>query len=403
MVFLPRYLKLDGPYIFKAVQMIERVQVDGKEIVLVGTAHVSAESAKEVEAVIDAEDPDVVCVELDEKRYESLTEEEKWKNLEVKEALQEGKGSVLLMNILLSIYQKRIGESMDIKPGAEMLAAVDAAKERDVPVSLIDRDIQDTLRDALNSLSTLEKLKLFSYGAYGIFSNETITEEQIEEMKDANIVDSLITDLGDQFPSLKENFLDKRDTHMAANIRKLEADKVVVVVGAAHVSGIKEKLTWEKLEEPDRAATKQFSVLKALKYGIPLLILGMFSYIFLFVGIDAARDAFIFWFLINGGLSALAALIARSHPFTIIAAFLTAPFASVNPAVPTGLVAAYTENVFRPPKVGDLEAIGNISGYGSFWSNSALRLILIFFLVNLGSSIGTYLGAGYLAKILTGA
>ncbi len=383
--------------------MIERVQLDGKEVVLVGTAHVSEESATQATEVIDQENPDVVCVELDEKRYESLTEEEQWKNLEVKQALQEGKGSVLLMNVLLSIYQKRIGQSLDIRPGAEMVAAVDAAKERDIPVSLIDRDIQDTLRDALNALSIIEKMKLLSFGVYGFFADTAVTQEQVEEMKDANIVDSMITELGDQFPAIKENFLDKRDTHMAHNIRQLEADKVVVIVGAAHVSGIKEKLTRDTLPELSPAATPRFSAFKAVKYGIPLLIVSMFAYIFFGIGIDAARNAFLFWLLINGGLAATAAIIARSHPFTVITTLLTAPFASVNPAVPTGLIAAYTENIFRPPKVGDLEAISDIVSYKEFWSNSALRLILIFFLVNLGSSLGTYIGAGYLAKVLAGA
>jgi pheromone shutdown-related protein TraB len=383
--------------------MIERVTIDGTEVVLVGTAHVSADSADEAVQVIDDENPDVVCVELDEKRYESLTAEEQWKNLEVKEALKEGKGSVLLMNILLSVYQKRIGASLDIRPGAEMVAAVDAADDRDIPVSLIDRDIQDTLHDALNALSMTEKLKLLSFGAYGLIADETVTQEDVEELREANIVDSMITQLGDRFPSLKATFLDKRDTHMARRIQELEAENVVVIVGAAHVSGIKEKLTWDSIPAIEPAPTRRFSPFKALKYGIPLLILGMFTYIFVSVGIDAARDAFLFWVLINGGLAATAAVIARAHPFTVVTAFLSAPVASVNPAIPTGLVAAYTENVFSPPTVGDLEAISDIVSYRDFWSNSALRLILIFFLVNLASSIGSYIGAGYLAKVLTGA
>ncbi len=383
--------------------MIERVTVDGTEVVLVGTAHVSEQSAREVEAVIDAEDPDVVCVELDEKRYESLTEEEQWKNLQVREALKEGKGSLLLMNIVLSIYQRRIGESLDVKPGSEMLAAVNAAKDRDVPVNLIDRDIQDTIRDAMSSLSLLEKMKLLSYGLYGLLDDTEISQEQIDEMTESNIVDNLVTELGDEFPGLKTTFLDKRDTHMAANIRKIEADKVVAVVGAAHVRGITKKLQTPDITTPETVPTRRISVFTMLKYGIPMLILSMFAYIFYTIGPAAARDAFLVWFGLNAVLAGTMAIVARAHPATISVAAVSAPFFSITPPMPTGLVAAYTENRFNPPTVGDLESIGTVKSYREFWSNTALRLILIFFLVNLGSSLGTYIGAGYLATIMAGA
>ncbi len=382
--------------------MIERVQMDGTEVVLVGTAHVSRESAEEVEDTIADEEPDAVCVELDEKRYDSLQNEDQWKNLHVRDALKDGKGSLLLMNVILSIYQRRIGESLDVKPGSEMMAAVTAAEERDIPINLIDRDIQDTIREAMSSLSIFEKLKLMTYGIYGLIEDTEITKDQIEEMKDANIVDSLVTELGDEFPSLKTTFLDKRDSHMAASIRDIEADKIVAVVGAAHVNGIKKKLQRTDTAKPGAVPERRISVFTALKYGIPAMILGMFSYIFYLLGPGAAWDAFLVWAGLNAAGAGVMALIAKAHPATVGISAITAPFASITPPMPTGLIAAYTENRFNPPTVGDLESIGSVDSYQDFWTNTALRLLLIFFLVNVGSSIATYIGAGYLASIMAG-
>lgn len=383
--------------------MRERVQLADKSVILVGTAHVSAESAAEVEQVIDDEDPDVVCVELDADRYESLQEEERWKNLEVRDALRDGKGSLLLLNIVLSIYQQQVGDAMDIRPGEEMLAAIDAAEAHGTPVELIDRDIQDTIQDTIQSLSLREKFKLLSYGIYGWFADEEVTETDIEELKESNMVDSIVDELGEAFPGLKTQFLDKRDAYMARRIQETDADTVVAVVGAAHVRGIAEHLRSGDIPAVEPPEERLINPLKAVKYGVPALIVGMFAWILYSLGFAAARDAFLVWFALNAGLSGIAAALAKSHPFTVIAAALTAPFASVNPAMPTGLIAAYVENRFHPPTVGDLEEIGAVADYSAFWTNSALRLLLVFFLVNMGSAIASYIGAGYLAHVLAGA
>ncbi|MFB6265690.1 MAG: TraB/GumN family protein, partial [Candidatus Nanohaloarchaea archaeon] len=347
--------------------MIERVSLDGKEIVLVGTAHVSRESREEVSRVIEEEEPDTVCVELDEKRYESLKNEAGWKGKDVAEALEEGKGFLLLLNVLMSIYQRKIGESLQVDPGSEMLEAVEAAERIGAGHRLIDRDISDTMRSAVEGLTLREKTRLVFQTFSSFFRGEEVTEDDLEELKDEDVLKAVVEELGGDFPSLKTAFLDERDAYMAERIRELDADKVVAVVGAAHLEGVRRRLeegSEEKVPGPVRKSHVPWT--KIVSYGVPIAIVGMFVYVFAFVGFEAGKEAFLFWFLINGILAGLGSIVSRAHPLTTVTAFLAAPFASVNPAVPTGLVAAYTENRLRPPKVGDLEEVGSISEFGEF-------------------------------------
>ncbi|MFB6167028.1 MAG: TraB/GumN family protein, partial [Candidatus Nanohaloarchaea archaeon] len=370
--------------------MIERVKLEDREVVLLGTAHVSGESVDEVSRVLEEEKPDAVCVELDEKRYESLRDKKGWEDKDVTEALEEGKGSLLLVNVLLSIYQRKLGESLQVEPGSEMLEAVEEAEERGTEFHLVDRDISDTVSSAVDGLTFLEKFRLAYYSLASFFEDGEVSEEDIEELKERDALEAVVEELGGEFPSLKRAFLDERDHHMAERIREVEADRIVAVLGAAHVKGVAEILReGTEAEVEDKKPGRSIPWGKAVSYGVPAAIVGMFLYIFAFVGLDAGRDAFVFWFLINGSLAGVGALISRSHPLTAVISFLAAPFTSINPALPSGLVAAYTENRVRPPKVGDLEAVGQVSRFSDLWENTALKLLLIFFMVNLGSSIGS--------------
>lgn len=382
--------------------MQRRVEVDGTEYVLVGTAHVSAESVSEVGDIIDAEEPDAVAVELDRDRYDSLRDADGWADLDVTEVLSEGKGHLLLLNVLLAIYQRRLGSNVDVRPGAEMLAAVDAAEERDVPIELIDRDVSETMRAALDGLTVREKLRLVAALTGSLFgSGEEVTAEDIEELKERDALEAVMTELGGTFPSIHKAFLTDRDAYMAGKLREMESDHVVAVVGAAHVDGIAERLESGDVAVEEVEPGIGRHLWTAVSYGVPALIVGMFAYIFLFVGVGAGASAFSVWFMLNAAGGGLGALAARAHPGTVLAAALAAPFTSVNPALPSGLVAAYVENRFDPPTVGDLEAVATVDSYGAFWDNRALNLVLVFLLVNVGSSIASYLGGGYLAQLIT--
>lgn len=380
--------------------MIERVSLPGKEVVLVGTAHVSSESVEDVEQVLDEEGPDVVCVELDPQREEALRDRSGWRGMDIPTALKERKGGMLLLNVILSIEQRRMGDAFDVTPGREMLHAMDLAAERGIQTELIDRDIQETVQDALNSLTLLEKARLL-YGMFGaFFKDEEVTAEDVEAMKEQGVIEELVAEMGTDFPALKEAFLTRRDRHMAARIRDTNADKVMAVVGAAHVQGIAEHLRSDHIPAVQPIPPKRFSVMTALTYGVPAVILGMFAAILLTQGAAVFRQAFTVWFLLNAGGAALGAIISRAHPVTVGVAFLAAPFTSINPALPAGLVAAYVEARLDPPTVGDLEAVGEAASFRAFWDNGALQLLLIFFLVNLGSALATYGGGGYLASLL---
>ncbi|MDY6761633.1 MAG: TraB/GumN family protein [Candidatus Nanohaloarchaea archaeon] len=382
--------------------MQERITVDGTDIVLLGTAHVSDESVGEVNSVIREEEPDTVAVELDQDRFEALVNDLGWAEMDVSQALKEGKGAMLLANVLLSVYQRKLGDHLDMDPGADMLAAVNAADTAGVPVTMIDRDIGATLRSALDTLTVWEKGRLFTELVLSMFSGGTISEEDIEELKEQDVLTAAVDELGAAYPGIKHAFIDERDVYMAEQLRQIDADTVVAVVGAAHVDGIKQALTAQHPVPRTTSETggRGFPIIPVFKYGVPALIVGMLAYIFLFVGVAAGSQAFAVWFLLNGVLAAAGAVVARSHPATVLASFLAAPFTSINPALPSGLVAAYVEARFDPPQVKDLEAVGDVASLDAFWSNTALNLVLVFMLVNVGSSIASYLGAGYLAQII---
>lgn len=382
--------------------MQRRVEVGGREIVLVGTAHVSRDSIAEVREVIAAEEPDAVCVELDAKRFEALQDDTGWREMDVTTALKDGKGTLLLLTVLLSIYQRRLGDAMEMRPGAEMLEAAELAAEQDIPVELIDRDVSETMRAALQGLTMREKLRLVAGMGAGLFSSaDELTAEEVEALKEQDALEVVVTELGGAYPGLKRAFLDDRDAHMARKLLEMDAERVVAVVGAAHVDGIAARL---ESGETDVDAPRRGLVgpaLTALQYAVPLVIVGMLAYIFLFVGVAAGTRAFTVWFLLNGVAAALGAVAARAHPVTVIASFLVAPFTSLNPILPSGLVAAWVENRMDAPTVADLEAVGEVEDYRAFWDNQALKLVLVFLLVNLGSGIASYVGGGYLAQLIS--
>jgi len=90
-------------------ETVKRIIIGGREIVLVGTAHVSKESVEEVARIIREEMPGRVCVEIDQSRYVSMTEGNSWQKLDISEVLRQKKGFLLLANLMLASFQRRIG------------------------------------------------------------------------------------------------------------------------------------------------------------------------------------------------------------------------------------------------------------------------------------------------------
>ena len=360
--------------------MIEEVDLGDRKITLVGTAHVSKESRDEVRNTIEDNNPDFIGIELDEDRYESLREGSGWTDLNILEAIKNGKGFLLLLNLVLSIYQRRMGLEQDVKPGEELLEAVYSAEENNIEYGLIDRDINETFRLALSELGLIEKAKLL---ASPLFQAEEI---DVEDLKEDNMLNTIIKSLEEEFPGLKKVFLDDRNKFMAQKILEKDFEHAVVVVGAAHVEGLSEDLKKTEEELEIKQHSKRFSVpwAKLAKYGIPLAIISMIIYSF-HTGFSNGVTNLGVWIGTNSLLAMLGAVLAGSSLLTWIASFIISPISSINPLLPAGLVASYVEASVDPPTVKELEDIAEIENYRELWDNQVGVILLTFFLVNLGS------------------
>lgn len=375
---------------------VEIFTVNGREFILIGTAHISQESTDLVRAVIEQEQPDVVCVELDDQRYKTLSEKSKWENLDLKQIIRQKQLMTLLINLLLASYQRRLGQQLGVAPGTELLEATRVAQELNIPLALVDRDVRITLRRAWNSMSFWEKMKLLGSGFVGAVEGEEISEEMLSEIRQSDVLTELMNELGEFMPVLKGVLIDERDTYIAQKTRDAVGDKVVAVVGAGHLSGIKRALLENRQE--DLSLIEQVPppspVGKIIGWGIPAIIIGMIVYIGVTQGASAAGDNLLYWFLVNGIPSAIGGIIAWAHPFTIAAAFFGAPFTSLTPVIGAGYVAAFVQAYYAPPVVREFQTVGDdISQWRMWWKNKLLRVLLVFILTSLGSIVGTYLGA----------
>ena len=370
--------------------MKEQIEVDGKEITIVGTAHISKESREEVRDTIEEVRPDLVAVELDQNRFDSLRDESGWKDLEISEAIRDGKGNLLLLNLILSIYQRKLGLEEGMKPGAELMAGVEKAEELGIEYALIDQDINKTLNRAISSLTLLDKLRLVA----SMIMPGGEDEMDVEALKDGDMLGSIIEELEDEFPELKRVFLDERNSYIAEKLLEREFESAVVVVGAAHVEGLKEELEKEKRDLVEEEFNR-LPWMKIANYGFTALVfLGLgFSF---YTSIDQGITNLGIWIGGNSILAMIGAIIARSHPITWIVSFIASPLTSVNPVLPAGLVAAYSEAKINSPKVEDLESITDIENYRELWDNQVGIILLTFLLVNLGSGAGALISGLYI-------
>ena len=382
---------------------VEIFTVNGREFILIGTAHISQESTDLVRSVIEQEHPDVVCVELDEQRYKTLSEKNKWENLDLKQIIRQKQLMTLLVNLLLASYQRRLGQQLGVAPGTELLEATKVAQELGIPLSLVDRDVRITLRRAWNSMSFWEKMKLLGSGFVGAVEGEEISEEMLSEIRQSDVLTELMNELGEFMPVLKGVLIDERDTYIAQKTRDAEGDKVVAVVGAGHLSGIKRALLENRMD--DLSLIEQVPppspVGKIIGWGIPAIIIGMIVYIGITQGASAAGDNLLYWFLVNGIPSAIGAVIAWAHPLTIAASFFGAPLTSLTPVIGAGYVAAFVQAYYAPPVVREFQTVGDdIGQWRMWWKNKLLRVLLVFILTSLGSIVGTYLGAAQIISNL---
>lgn len=332
---------------------IERISVEGKEIILVGTAHVSRESAELARKTIIEEKPEVVGIELDFPRFAQLLYGPQWESQDPEELMQGNRPYMFLLTLWLEGIQKRIGDELGVKPGSEMLEAFRSAQESGIPVALLDRDIRITMGRALALSSAAEKarlmLELIASGIFGL--GEKITPQKIEEMKRQDIMTSLMNELARKAPGIKKVLVDERDEFIAARILSLEAKKIVAVVGAGHLAGIKKHLAskhheiWKISYVP-----KKHSVLGFMPWIFPILLCGLIAFGISFHGIIFLPQALGVWIVSVGLLSALCAMLAKGHFLSAASAFLSAPIAVAFPITPAGRAAAVTEAGIKRPQ-----------------------------------------------------
>ncbi|MGB8218256.1 MAG: TraB/GumN family protein [Candidatus Methanoperedens sp.] len=366
------------------------------KVTIVGTAHVSEKSIAEVNQIIEREKPDIVAVELDRGRYHALKGEEEVREINVKDLLSGGKFNYFLLQWLLAFVQKKIGADMGVKPGAEMLAAIETAEKSGARVALIDRDIQITLGRFWSKMSFFEKLKLFGslIGATLGFGTEEI---DIETVTDEDVVTQLVAELRKVAPSAASILIDERDAFMAKNLLDLSKEgNVVAVVGAGHREGIKKYLDAPESLPPIQELTtlpkKGFSWFKAAAIVIIAMVVGMLALLVYSGGVSLSTllTALLTLFIVQGILSAVGVIIARGHPLSALTAFSLAWFGFLHPFLAIGWLAGIVEAHFRPPTTEDFRTISKAETIKELMQNRLFRIILVAGLANLGSMVGTF-------------
>lgn len=445
-------------------------------IILIGTAHVSKKSVAEVRNAIEKYEPEIVAVELCDKRYQAITKKNQWENTDVMEVIRSGKGFLLLVQTFLAMIQRKFGKEFGVEPGAEMLAAIDEAKKYNLKIALADRDITITFKRAWRLMTIQEKLRLFWYSMKALVGYDRIEEELEEELekkdeelrgkeqkkagatparKDQSIekeetskeaaldrlmqedmISALMEELRSVVPNATKALIDERDQYISKKIygyskgtekefirfkqkkktttvskkaRKIKMTKkgehrVLAVVGAGHLNGIKNNLLkpqkLPKLKELEEVPKKRVSVLKTIGYLIPILFIILFGYLLYFGRWEELMHVLLAWFLINGICSAIGAALALGHPLSIITAFFAAPITSLNPAIGAGWVAGYVEVKVRTPTVKDIKKLSTIETMKEFFGNKLIKVLMVMALANLGSMIGTFLAGYYIGTVV---
>ncbi len=372
---------------------------NGSIIHLVGTAHVSKNSAEEVKEIIEKENPDRVCIELDDGRMKSKKKDSSYENMDIKKIFKEGKGFLLLANTALASFQRRMGQQTGSDPGAEILGAAKIAEEKGIPVSLCDREIQITFRRAWAKSSLWNKLKLLATLISASFSNEKISEEELEELKNEETLESMMKEVAKELPSVKEVLIDERDRYLATSIYTSEGKTKVAVIGAGHTQGIIKTL--EKLEKGE-IGTDTSDIIEIPKPGkggkiaqwiVPTLIVALVVVGIFTSGWDKGLKAFLYWVLANSSCTFVFTLIGGASILTCLLSGLTAPFFVLNPVLGVGLFAGIWQATFKAPKVKDFENLNNDAlTFKGWYKNRILKCLVAFVMSSLGSIFGSLVG-----------
>jgi len=382
-------------------EAIHRLSWEDREVILVGTAHVSRESTELVRSVIEEEQPDTVCVELCQSRFQSIRQRDRWLDMDIIKVIKEKKSFLLLSNLLLASFQKRIADKLDVKPGQEMLQAIESADATGAEIHLADRDIRTTLLRTWRGMGWWAKIKMVFQLVLSMGEVDDIDKETVEKMKRQDVLESILSEVGKSMPTLRHTLIDERDQYLAEKIRTAPGEKIVAVVGAGHVPGIKKYWGKEIGLDSLESLPPGGNLGKFLKWALPSAILVLFIWGFFYGGAKAGSDMIIWWIAANGILAGVGAVAAMGHPLTILSSVLAAPLTSLNPMIAAGWVSGLVEAFSRKPKVMDFESLPiDITSIRGFWRNKVTRILLVVVFTNLGSALGTFVAIPLMLQVL---
>lgn len=378
-------------------------------IILIGTAHISKESVSEVRKAIETHKPDVVAVELCQRRFESITKKDKWENTPVTALIRSNNAYFILAQTFLSSIQRRLGEEYGVEPGSEMIAAMQEAEKSTIPVALVDRDITVTLKRAWRMMGVREKFKVaweFLKAMIG-FDEEELEELDLQELMKQDVLSQMMEEFSGIAPSASKVLISERDSYIAQKIyEESKKGKVLAVVGAGHINGIKKHLEKQNpnidLQELEQIPKKRFNLIKAVEIAIPVIFFSVIGWIIYSTGVDPwnkIKDIFVIWFLVHGILAAVGVAVARGHPLSIFTAFIAAPFTSLEPFFAPGWFAGLVEARLRKPVIKDFQELSKIQTIRDFLRNKVIRLLMVVALANLGSILGTIIALPWILSL----
>lgn len=385
----------ESPLTDQPLRVVER---DGVRYTLLGTAHVSQASIEAVRAAVASGAYDAVAVELDPGRLQSLTDPDVLAKMDIVQVIRNGKTSLFAANLALSAYQRRLAEQLGVEPGAELKAAVLDARERGLPVQLIDREVGLTFRRAMERLGWWGRAKTSAGILLAMFGDEEVGDDEIEKLKQGDMLEASFGEFASHSPALYDTVIAERDRYMATRLRQERgARNVLAVVGAGHLPGLARHLA-EDQDEPaavlgELESVREKSSFPWLETIIGAFLVGGFAWGFWQGGVDVGADLLLQWVLATGLLGALGCLLAGGHPLSILAAFIASPLTPLHPALASGTVSAFVEANLRKPTYADFMALrDDVQSLKGWWRNRVARILLNFFLTSLGTAIGVWTG-----------
>jgi pheromone shutdown-related protein TraB len=371
---------------------------------LVGTAHVSSASVTLVREQIEEYGPDLVAVELCESRLKSLKRPDDLANSDLLNIINEGRSSMILLHSALAAQQRRMGIETGEKPGAELLAAIEAADAAEIPHELIDRDVVITLRRAWRKMGLREKWRVLNALLWDEDDDEVVDFDEM--LEDTDLLSAMMEEAKAVAPRAGEVLIDERDAYLAGRIQQIRGKgRILAVVGAGHLSGIV-----DNLQKPPQETTSNLANLreepskprwpKVIMWAIPLFLASVVGWLVYNGETDALKETLWYWLAANAALAGIGVALARGHPLSILVGAAASPITSLNPTLAAGWFAGYTQLKVAAPTGKDAAEFLALQDFDVFWNNRVGRVLLVTAFGNIGSALGAWLAGGAIIGIL---